>query len=322
MNLRSFDLNLLRVLDGMLSARNTTRVAETIGLSQPAVSAALGRLREALGDPLFVRQGNMLVPTPFALTLQEPVRTTLTMLEAVLSGGGRFDPAVSRRAFSLVGSDYFDEMLMPRLAATLGRLAPQMRLKLLPPDLDSFAGVLAAGRVDMVMSVATPTPDWIERALLFNGSFSVVAKAGHPRLRRLGLHWGDILPLETFCDIPHAIFSVADDDNRFEDDALARLGRQRRVSVAIGGFQGVARVVAESDLLGVLPTRFALAIARRLGLVVYRLGFDMPMVGMFLYWHRRDSSDAEHCWLRGVVRDLLAPTAKIVHPVTGAEFRP
>src|SRR3569623_641905 len=157
MNLRTFDLNLLRVLDAMLGARNTTRVAETIGLTQPAVSAALRRLRAALGDPLFVRQGDALVPTPFAAALQQPVPDLLGELGAVLSGGG-------------------------------------------------------------------PTPDWIERQLMFAGGCAVVARRDHPRLKRLGLGWGAMLPLDAFCDVPQAIFSVDDAFVRPEDDALAALG--------------------------------------------------------------------------------------------------
>src|SRR3569623_187963 len=179
MNLRTFDLNLLRVLDAMLGARNTTRVAETIGLTQPAVSAALRRLRAALGEPLFVRQGNALGPTPFAAALQQPVHDLLGELETVLSGGGVFDPATSNRAFTVLGSDYFDEMLLPQLAARLPGDAPGMKLKLLPPDLTSFANMLSAGRADIVLSVGVPTPDWIERQLMFAGGFAVVARRDH-----------------------------------------------------------------------------------------------------------------------------------------------
>lgn len=320
MNLRTFDLNLLRVLDAMLGARNTTRVAESIGLTQPAVSAALRRLRESLGDPLFVREGNALVPTPFAAGLQKPVHDLLGELETLLSGAGGFTPATSTRAFTVLGSDYFDEMLMPRLAARLTGLAPGMKLKLLPPDLTSFANMLSAGRADMVLSVNVPTPDWIERQLMFAGGFVVVARQGHPRLARLGLGRGEMLPLEAFCDIPQAIFSVDDAFVRPEDEALAALGRQRRVAISVGGFQGVARVVADSDLLGVLPTRFALAVAPRLGLTVHRLPFEAPLVGMFLYWHKRDSADREHAWLRGLVGELLSPQDEIVHPVRTEEF--
>ena len=321
MNFRTFDLNLLRVLDSMLALANTTRVAETIGLSQPAVSAAVARLRERLGDPLFVREGNALVPTSYALSLQAPVREALQNLEEALGGGRRFDPGECQRAFVIGASDYFNEMLMPRLAARVASEAPNVRLKMLPAPIATFPAMLTADEFDMALSISVEPPDWIEKRLAFEASDLVAARNGHPRLARAGLAWGDTIPLDLFCELPHAIFSVAREFAHFEDAALARMGRERRVMVSVPSYFGVARIAAQSDLLGVLPTRFAFPIAQKLGLTIYRLPFAMPLIGLFLYWRRRDASNLEQAWLRGLVLDLLAPLDEMRFPIAEAEFR-
>jgi DNA-binding transcriptional LysR family regulator len=318
MNFRAFDLNLLRVLDAMLSPRNTTRVGETVGLSQPAVSSALRRLRDILGDPLFVREGNLLVPTGFALSLQVPVRAALESLEHALSGGGSFDPSRSQRSFVIGASDYFHEMLMPQLADLLTRNAPNMRLKMLPAATASFPAMLAAERFDVVLSISIDPPVWIEKQRAFQATNMVVARQDHPMLR--GLTWGSVLPLDLFCGLPHVIFSVTDDFSHFEDAALERIGRSRNVRFTMPGYYGVGRVAAQSDLIGVLPARFALSVADKLGLVAYRLPFEMPLIDMYLYWRKRDMSNREHEWLRGLIIDLLKPLDEVSFPVTAEEF--
>lgn len=304
-NFSTLDLNLLRVLDAMLDAPNTTRVAARIGLSQPAVSAALRRLRESLGDPLFLREGQALVPTGYALSLQGPVKAALAALEAALAGPGRFDPAGIDRSFTLGASDYFHEMLMPALAAHLAEVAPNARLKMLPAAPGRFPADLAEGRFDLVLSVPSEVPDWIRREDAFRARNAVTARRGHPMLA--GLAEGGPLPLDLFCGLPHVIFSVDDAFTHFEDAELARLGRSRPVRMTVAGYYGVARIVAQTGLLGVLPLGFAKAVAGQLGLAVYRLPFDAPPVAMKLYSRARDASAPELSWLRGLVLQHLAP---------------
>jgi DNA-binding transcriptional LysR family regulator len=317
-NFRNFDLNLLRVLDGMLSARNTTRVAEAIGLSQPAVSSALRRLRDILGDPLFVRQGNTLAPTDFALSLQGPVRAALAGLETALTGGALFDPNRMSRSFVIGASDYFHEMLMPKLAASVAPNAPNVKLKMLPAAPESFPAMLTEGRFDMVLSIAVNTPAWIERKLAFRASNAVTARRGHPLLG--GLKWGDPLQPDLFCGLPHVIFSANQEFTHFEDAELRRRGQTRHVQMTVAGYYGVGRIVAQTDLLGVLPTRFAFSVAENLGLDVYRLPFEAPLVEMFLYWRERDAKSREQSWLRGLVLDLLSPLDEVRFPIVAAEF--
>jgi DNA-binding transcriptional LysR family regulator len=129
------------------------------------------------------------------------------------------------------------------------------------------------------------------------------------------------MPLDLFCALPHAIFSVTDDYVREEDSILASLGRARRVAVSVPAFFGVARIVAQTDLIGVLPGRFAFQVVPRLGLGSYRLPFDMALTEMWLYWHRRETASREHGWLRAMILDELAPIDETRHPIGAGEFR-
>lgn len=317
-NFRTFDLNLLRVLDGMLAMRNTTRVAEAIGLSQPAVSAALARLRDVLGDPLFIREGNSLVPTAYAAKLRELVRAALSGLEQALMERPRFDPAACARDFTIGCADYFSEMLMPQLADLAAYVAPKVRLKMLPVDLPSIPSLLAAERFDLVISIPLDLPDWIERTVAFEASEVVVARAGHPRLKDLA--WGAPIPADLLCALPHAMFSVTESFRHFADEAMARAGLERRVAVSVPSYYGVGRIVAQTDFVGFLPARFALSIAARLGLTLYRLPFPMELTKLLLYWHRRHNADPEQAWFRSQVIDLLAQHDEVRHPLAEGDF--
>lgn len=320
MNFQTFDLNLLRVLDAMLREPNTTRVSQRLAMSQPAVSAALGRLRRALGDPLFVRQGNAMTPTPYAQSLAEPLRRTLDDLEAALRGPDEFDPARAQRTFKLFATDYYSELLIPPLVNELARLAPMVRLQLVYGREEAVFPQIGEGIVDMALYPRLDGPDWVMQTAAVHSSFVAVASRRHPRLARLGLKPGDLLPLDLFCDIPHVLFSPQGNLSGMEDAALAKLGRTRYVALSVPTFYGVARAIAQSELIGVLPSRFATALASHLGLSCYRVPHELPLARQFLYWHRRTTASAEHRWMRELVLALLEPLDEVRHPLTAGEL--
>lgn len=317
MNWNALDLNLLRVLDAMLRERNTTRVAEHIGLSQPAVSSALNRLRHTLGDALFVREGNRMVPTPFAQSLEEPLRVALDMIERGLSGGEPFDPARSTRLFRMLGDDFFSVLLLPRLVTLLSDQAPGVRFQLLTINPRPLAQQLAEGTVDMAFArTEEGLPDWVAHTLALHGEAVAVASKTNKRLARAGIKAGDVIPLDLFCDMPQVFFGP---DGRFagdEDADLADLGRVRRVVVTVPDFFSIARLVSRTELLGLLPDKYALSIADAVGLRIYALPFKMDLVRLHLYWHRRNTDDPEHRWLRDRVLELLEPFDAVRHPVS------
>lgn len=308
MNLSAFDLNLLRVLDALLRDPSTTRAGDRIGLSQPAVSAALGRLRAALGDPLFIRVGQRLEPTDYARTLAVPLGDLLAQVERLLSGPPMFDPSSSDNTFKISGSDFFAEMLMPQLGDLLARQAPKMRLQLVDLVPDDYAATLDSSAVDVAL-IPRPQhmPSWTEWRPLFNSSFAMVARSGHPEIAAAGLVEGDAVPMDLFCALGHILFSPEGNMAAMGDAALARVGRKRHVVMTMPVFYGVCSVVAESDHVALIPQQLARKIAGKLDLSVYRPPMSMPLPLIGMLWHRRMSGSPSHRWLRARVADLMEP---------------
>tara|TARA_R100000935_G_C2833711_1_gene166740 strand:- start:114 stop:1064 length:951 start_codon:yes stop_codon:yes gene_type:complete len=304
-NLRNFDLNLLRVLNALLEDPSTVRAGERLGLSQPAVSAALGRLRTSLGDDLFFRRGKTLEPTQYALTLNEELRQILGRIEDVIRGPDTFDPATSDVSLRISGSDFFAELLMPKLAERLQFLAPKMRVHLVDLVPDSYVETLDRYEVDLALIPETSLPDWVESRPVFRSSFSVIARKGHPRLKREGLSAGDVVPIDLFCDVGHVLFSPEGKSKAMGDAALAKVGRERRVVMTMPIFSGVYRAVAGSDLIALLPTALAHHVANAAGLRVYRAPMPVPTAQLCMIWHRRYSAGASHSWIRDQIVDLL-----------------
>lgn len=207
MNFRTFDLNLLRVLDALLATGSTVGAGARLGLSQPAVSAALGRLRHALGDPLFVRRGSRLEPTDFARTLALPLHETLSGIETLLAGPGQFDAARSDAAFTLAGSDFFAELLMPALGVHLARTAPGVRVQLVDLVPASYVGALDRAEVDLALIPQGDFPDWVDHLPVFRSGFVVVARRDNAALAAAAIAPGKVIPVDLFCDMGHVVFS-------------------------------------------------------------------------------------------------------------------
>lgn len=305
MNLSSFDLNLLKVLDALLREGSVTRAASRVGLTQPAVSSALARLRLSLRDELFVRQGQGLVPTDFAVSLQDPLREALEGLERLLSGKQAFDPARSDLVFRIAGIDFFAEMLMPDLARVLAVEAPGMRVQLLDLVPSAYVEMLEREQVDLCLMPRMDVPDWIRSEVLFHSSFVTIARADHPRLERAGVRPGETIPLDLFCDLGHVLLSSDGKLKAMGDQALARMGRERRVVMTLPFFSGIMRVVAETDLVSLVPRQLAERVALGRGLAIYRqpMPIAVPVIAMF--WHRRAEATPAQAWLRRRIATLL-----------------
>lgn len=298
MNLASFDLNLLRVFDAMMLEMSTVRAGERVGLSQPAVSSALGRLRSILGDELFVRDGNRMMPTPRALQLKEPVHQALVQIEEALAASAAFDRKTSTRSFMLIGSDYFSTLLMPKLAARVTSIAPSSILQMMDyPSADVF-DLLSDSKADIILDRALETPEWIASQKLFRSWLVCIARRGHPLIGAKGIRTGETLPADVFCAIPQVLRSADGSRTGTIDPALQKLGLSRKVAVTVPHFQAVAFTVATSDLLGSIPVHFAHLVAERLELDIFMPPMESPAMDVTMYWHRRLDRDAGNAWLR------------------------
>jgi DNA-binding transcriptional LysR family regulator len=284
---------------------NTVRAGSRIGLSQPAVSNALRRLRHALGAELFVRQGQALVPTDFAQSLAAPLRQELDRVEALLVGPGAFDPGRAELTFRIAGSDFFAEMLMPALGSRLNEIAPRIRVQLIDLLRDSYIGTIDRYDADLSLVPDEPFPDWIARMPVFRSPFAAIARRGHPALD--GVLVGGEFPIDAFCSFRHVMFSPEGNFSAMGDVALARVGRTRTVTMTLPVFYGVCRTVAESDLIALVPRQVAERFSHWLPICTYRPPMPMSTPLIVAIWHKRSNANPAHVWMRSLIADILRP---------------
>jgi DNA-binding transcriptional LysR family regulator len=314
-NLLTFDLNLLRVLDALLRDQSTVRAGERLMLSQPAVSAALRRLRESLNDRLFVRQGQRLVPTEYALSLEVPLRRHLDELFELLAGPREFDPLVAERSFKVAGSDFFSEMLMPPLAPLLNRLAPKIRVQLVELVPGRHIVTLEKHETDLALIPAETFPGWVDSTPIFRSRFVVIARVGHPRLEQAGLEPGAVIPIDLYCDLGHVVFSPEGKLKAMGDAALARIGRERWVAMTMPAFGGICNSVSASDLVALVPEPLALKMATRLGLELFAAPVPIDPARICMAWHKRNTGHPAHRWLREIIMQVLSPLDDELKPI-------
>ncbi|MCR9109914.1 LysR family transcriptional regulator [Marivita sp. XM-24bin2] len=303
MNFATFDLNLLKVLDALFREGSTTRAGARLGLSQSAVSSALTRLRHALNDPLFVRHGNTLVATEFAEGLRHTLPDQLERLQALLSPPKAFDPLQAEGTFKISAADFMAEMLMPQLGDLLLRQAPGLRAQLVDLVPYDYIESLERYEADLALIPDRDLPSWISREPLFRSSFVVVARDGNPGIA--GLTPGDIMPFDVFCGLHHVLFSPEGKLSSMGDDALARVGRSRRVAMTVPVFTGVCRVVSESELIALLPRQLAEKVSKEYGLVLFQPPMRVDPALIVGIWHKRADRAPMASWMREQVFNLL-----------------
>ena len=309
-SLRNFDLNLLKVFDVVMSERSLTRAAHHLALTQPAVSNALRRLRDVLGDDLLVRKGRGLEPTPRALELWPAVRDALQRLETSLAPSV-FEAATATTTFVLTLADATAAELMPGLVEVITQQAPDVSLRMVPLTtrdprrlLDEGHADLAIGHFPAVMADLTARAQAGEAVLfshhrLFVGDYVCVMRQGHPLA-------SGTLTLDRYCAARHMLVSFSGRAFGFIDEALATLGHSRRVVLTVNQFFTAGRVVANSDLLTVLPRHFVNVTGFADQLVLRELPFEAPPIQVDALWHQRQNNSSAHTWLRTQVADLAA----------------
>ena len=283
------DLNLLVTLDVLLQEGSVTRAGERLALSPSAMSRALARLRRATGDPLLVRAGRGLVPTPRAVELRDRVRGLVQEAEEVLRPAPRLDLATVERTFALRGGDGFVERFGPELVAGIGAEAPGVRLRFLRKTGEG-AGALRAGAVDLETGVIgrPPAPDVLSRPL-FTDRFVGVVREEHP------LASGTVTAAR-YAAARHVHVSRRGATEGLVDAALDPTGHRRRVVAVVDGFGAALALANASDLVATVPERHTATLRR--GMRSFELPFPAPEVVVSLLWHARHDADPAHRWLR------------------------
>jgi DNA-binding transcriptional LysR family regulator len=305
MHLTETNLKLFLVLDAVMAERSVTRAAARLGVTQPAVSHALNRLRSLYRDPLLVRDRDGMVPTPLAIDLIAPLRLGLAELERVLNRDVGFDPASSTRVFSLATVDYPEITGLPLLLERLRKDAPGVDIRVRPLG-PGLAEALAAGQLDTVLAGGEveqilALDRGLMRSLICSDPFVCIARKGHPALK------GKRLDLETYLSLPHALVSTAGRDSGMIDAVLAKKKKQRRIAATVAHFVGAPHLVASSDLIATVPRAIAEYGARTLPIEIHAPPLDLPRGDAFLWWHQRFHNDPGHRWWRKALLDAFAP---------------
>jgi DNA-binding transcriptional LysR family regulator len=314
LNFRTLDLNLLRVFDEVMTERNLTRAAHNLATTQPAVSNALRRLREQIGDDLVRRSGYGVEPTPLALTLWPTVRDALRQLRDSLAPGA-FDPTQAQNHFVLAMSDSTAAKLAPGLVEIMAEEAPGVTLRILPLTTRDPRPLLEQGEVDLAVGYfpgaltelsASHLQETAPRFLherLYEGQYVVVMRRGHPLASRP-------LTLEDYCSARHLLVSFSGRPFGFVDEALAARGLKRRVVMTVNQFFTAGRVVVNSDLLAVLPLHFLSATGIESELIHHPLPLDLPLVHVDAIWRRQQQGQSAHRWLREAVFRAVGRSAR------------
>lgn len=300
LDLANFNLNLLVALDGLLSHRSVTVAAKRVRVTPSAMSHSLSELRELLGDPLLVRSGRGMVLTPRAEALVDPLHRLLVDAERLLRGGTTFEPATAARRFVIAAPDFLATLLLPPLLDAAAREAPGVSLEIVPTARRGNAWLLETGDVDLALGAIVDEAPGIRRMDLCTEGFACAARKGHPSV-------DGVLSLEAYVRIPHLLITLGDDAGpTWIDQALAKLGEQRRVAARVRYFMTAPLVIARSDLLLTGPSMLIRYFAEIVPLQVLMPPIELPTYPEEAYWHQRFDDDPAHSWLRR----LLGSTAR------------
>lgn len=305
MNLAGLDLNLLLAFEALMEERGVTAAARRLGLRQPAMSAALARLRSLFRDDLFLRgaAGQGLRPTARALALAPGFGAALAIIRGTLAAALVFDPATATRRFALAATDYAAQVLLPELMRRIAAEAPDVAVQVIGYEKDSVAAMLEQGAVDLAIGVfPDPPPDAVSTPL-FEERFVGLARVGHPALA------GGAMTLDAFCDAPHALVTTRRDVSGAVDAALATLGRRRRVALALPHMLALPHVLRAGEMLAAMPVRLVAALPPGEGLVRFDLPVAVPSWTVAMLWPAVARGDPAAAWLRRLIRAAAATPA-------------
>lgn len=297
MELRDLDLNLLVIFQDLLTTGRVAGTAERLGLTQPAVSNALARLRRLLGDELFVRTSQGMKPTPYAQDLAEPVAYALGAIHDALNRSPLFDPARSRQNFTLAMTDIGEIYFLPVLMDHLARIAPHITISTVRNHTINLRQEMEAGHVDLAVGLLPDLQAGFYQRLLLRQRYVCLFRRGHG-LDRPGM------ALAEYQAADHIGVVAAGTGHGQIDDLLARLGIHRRIRLRVPHFTAIGHILAHTDMVATVPEVLALRSAEAFDLIWRPLPLDLPAIDIGLFWHAKYHRDAANQWLRTVIYDL------------------
>lgn len=296
--LAAIDLNLVLVLHALLEERSVTRAARRVGLSQPAMSHALTRLRDHFGDPLLVRSGRVMLATPRAESLREPVRAAVDQL-AVALVQQRFDPERLDTTFRIVADDYVEHVLLPRVLGRLRDAAPRLDVEVLPRGAPGRKALLRSGAADLAVGFFSGAGMDLHRERLFDERWRCVVRADHPLAKRRRT-------MKTWIEWPHVVIAPTGGRRGAIDRILEEAGLERRVGLTVPHFLAAFPILARTDFVLSVAERLAVSLAPLYGLTTFRPPVSIPPYEIAMLWHPRTHHDPAQQWLREVIATTAA----------------
>ena len=302
MNIMDLDLNLLRAFDAIATEGSVTIAGERIGLSQPAMSNALARLRQLFDDPLFVRTPRGMRPTPFAQQLAQPVREALRLVQTALQQHAGFDPRSSDNTFRFYMSDIGEMVFLPGLLERVKRDAPGVKIEVVRIPIKEVHPALEAGELDLAVGFLPGLTTGMRRQSLFREHYACMLRADHPII-------GAKISLRQFREAAHVLVSYAGTGHQVIEETFVAAGLSGHIAVRVPHFLVVPMILERTDLVVTVPSRVAAVFAQRGNFKVLPLPLRMPNFEVRLHWHERFHQDPANSWLREVMAELYAEQA-------------
>ena len=287
MNLNKVDLNLFIVFDAIYTEANLTRAGQIVGITQPAVSNALARLRETFNDPLFVRTAQGMVPTPMAQNIIGPVRNALQLLRVSVQESRTFNPLQANKTFRISMTDLTEAVVLPPLFQRLRRLAPNVKIESMLAKRRETTKELAAGRLDFAMDAPLNTDPQVRHVKLLEDRYVCAMRRRHPLAK-------DKLSVEEYLSLSHIHISSRRSGLGMVDLALGKMGQQRKIALRSQHYMMATQVIQQTDMAVTVPERFA----RRHDLFQVPLPVDIPPLETHIYWHESTDQDPANRWMR------------------------
>lgn len=307
MSIKGIDLNLLVYLDVLLRKRNVTRAAESLGISQPAMSNSLKRLRELFGDPLLVRTSGGMSPTERAEILQPLVREIVASAEKAIEPDKKFDASRADRVFRISVSDYGESTLLPHLLRRMRSEAPNITLDILTPSDVSYQDI-EGGNVDLVINRFDDLPQSFHQRTIWRDSFSCLINHNNPLRKNFNLEAyleaSHVWVSKTGMGIGVGVDPGAGQQLGWVDDALARLGKKRRIRVLTRHYQVAMHLAELRDLVITLPTKAANLIKAHPDVIILPPPFDIPEIELQMAWSPLLQHNPAHQWIRRLIADV------------------
>jgi len=302
MNVLDLDLNLLRAFDAIATEGSVTVAGERIGLSQPAMSNALARLRQLFDDPLFVRTPRGMRPTPFAQQLSQPVREALRLIQGALQQHAGFDPRSSGNTFRFHMSDIGEMVFLPGLLERVKRDAPGVKIEVMRIPVKDVHTALESGELDLAVGFLPGLTTGMRQQPLFREHYVCMMRADHPLI-------GEKISARQFRDAAHVLVSYAGTGHQVIEETFVAEGLSAHIAVRVPHFLVVPMILARTDLIVTVPSRVAAVFAQGGNFKVLPLPLRLPGFEVRLHWHQRFHQDPANRWLRLLMAELYAEQA-------------